>query len=470
MRVLFLHDNAYNESLGVMSISAVLKANGHECNLLIAAEEKNILEKIKNYKPDIVAFSLMTNVHEWGIKFARILKKEMDVLTVFGGPHCTIFPETIEEDGVDVVCVGEGEYPMLDLANNLEMGKNITNIKNLWVKKKNKIYKNPIRNLIQDFDKLPIPDRDLYYKYKFIRDLPMKRIITGFGCPFGCTFCHNHLFKKIYRGKGKYVRKKSVKSIIKEIKYIKENTPLKLIHFSDDTFVIDRDWLFRFLESYKKKINIPFTCNIRIDLVDEEMVKKMREAKCIGVTFGIENGDEKIRNIIMKKNLKDETIIKNSKILKKYKIKILTSNIIGAPGETLESVYKTIEINRKIKADFTRVHILLVWPKLEITKIAQKYGMLPKNFNIKNYKQQLREPLLMSKYNNEFKNLCVFFNLMVKHPKLDFIFKKLIKLPNNWLFNQLKKYDIYEEAKFYKLFNLAGMRYYYHTFKVVDKN
>ena len=469
MRILFIQDNGYNESLGIISISAVLKAGGHDCDILIASEENNLLEKIKEYKPDMVAFSLMTGVHEWGIEFARRLKEEMDVLTVFGGAHFTIFPETIEEDGVDVICAGEGEYPMLELADALEKGRDTTKIKNLWVKKGKKIYRNPVRDLIQDFDKLPMPDRDLYYKYKFIRDLPMKRFITGMGCPYNCTFCHNHLFKKIYEGKGKYVRKRSIESVIKEIKYVKDNTPLKIVHFSDDTFVIDRDWLYGFLERYRKEINVPFTCNVRIDLVNDEMVRKMRQAQWIGITFGVEGGDENIRNTIMKKNLKDKTIIENSKIFKKYNIKILTSNIIGVPGETPESVYKTLEINRKIKVDFTRIHILLVWPKLEIAKIAQELGLLPKDFNIKNYRQQRREPLLMAKYRNEFRNLCVFFNLMAKYPRLDFIFKRLMRLPNNWLFNQVRKYDIYEEARFYKLFNFNGLRYYYHTFKTVNK-
>ena len=204
-------------------------------------------------------------------------------------------------------------------------------------------------------------------------------------------------------------------------------------------------------------------------MVDEETIKRMKKAKCIGVTFGVENGDEKLRNEVLRKNLKDKTIIKNSKLLKKHKIKILTSNIIGIPGETPESVYKTLELNRKIKVDFTRIHILLAFPKLEITKIAQEQGLLPIDYNIENYSQKMRDPQIIRKYRNEFKNLCVFFNLMAKYPKLDFIFKRLIKLPNNWLFNQLRKYDIYEEARFYKLLNLNGLKYYIHTYSSVNK-
>ena len=130
MKVLFLQENGFYESIGIMSISAVLKAHGHECDLLIASEEKNLMQKIKDYNPDIVAFSLMTVIHEWALNFAKKLKKEMNVLTVFGGPHCTIFPETIEEPVVDILCIGEGEYAMLDLVNNLRDGKDITKIDN----------------------------------------------------------------------------------------------------------------------------------------------------------------------------------------------------------------------------------------------------------------------------------------------------------------------------------------------------
>ena len=206
--------------------------------------------------------------------------------------------------------------------NALEQNGDASAIKNLWVKKGAEIIKNEVRDLIQDFDTLPMPYRKIYYKYKFIRDLPVKRFISGIGCPYQCTFCHNPLHIQLFKGKGKFVRKKSVRRVIDEIRAVSDTYVLKNVHFSDDTFVLDKQWLQEFLETYRQEINMPFSCNIRIDQVDESMVRDMAHSGCYGVSFGIESGSERIRNNILKKNLDQNTIINNAKIIKKYGIKI----------------------------------------------------------------------------------------------------------------------------------------------------
>ena len=169
-KVVFLQQRA-EEWLGVMYISAVLKSTGHECDIYVGALEKDdISEKALADSADIVCFSCLTSDYHWAIGKARILKDRSSVLTVFGGTHVTLNPEeVIQEPAVDIVCRGEGEYPMVDLVNAVEQKEDYSRIKNLWVKKEGEIKKNAIRDLICDLDSLPFPDRELYAKYSFFR-------------------------------------------------------------------------------------------------------------------------------------------------------------------------------------------------------------------------------------------------------------------------------------------------------------
>jgi radical SAM superfamily enzyme YgiQ (UPF0313 family) len=275
---------------------------------------------------------------------------------------------------------------------------------------------------------------------------------------------------KLYRGKGKFVRKKSVKRVIDEISYVKDRFILKNVHFSDDTFVLEKKWLKEFLETYRQHINLPFSCNIRIDQVNEEIIRDMHDSGCFGISFGIESGCEKIRNAILKKSLKEEDIIINTKIIKKYGIKLIVTNLMGLPEETLEDAFKTVEINQKIGADYTRANVLVPYPKTEIVDYAIERGLLPADYSISNFKQILRKSLIRSPYSRQFENLCALFNLTVKFPFLTPLTKKLIKLPLTRIFSIARLWEAFENMLYFRLFNPAGFRYFYHIAKNVRRD
>ena len=348
-RLLFIQDNGVNENLGIMSIAGVMRAHGHDVDLILQDEHpKHFFDLIDQSSPDLIGFSFMTGNRVWASSTAKAIKQKFNKPIIFGGVHPTLFPEDIDLNYVDYICVGEGEYPVLELMNAIENDQDCSKIPNLWASQNGSAVKNPLRDLIQDFDSLPLPYREIYYKYKFIRDLPIKRFVAGIGCPYRCTFCHNPMQIKLHKGKGAFVRKKSVDRVIKEVRDVKERFILKRVHFSDDTFTLDKKWLEDFLEAYKNNIAIPFSCNIRIDQVNEGIIRKMYESGCWGVAYGIESGSEEIRNGLLKKNLKEEDIITNTKTIKKYGIKVRTTNLMGLPGETLEDAFKTLEINLNI--------------------------------------------------------------------------------------------------------------------------
>jgi len=461
--------NSWIELIGPMIISAVLKKNGHSCEVFIG-NKKNIFKDILNYNPDVIAFSCTTGQHKWAVKMSRAIRNELNFSgkILIGGPHPTFFPEVINQDSIDIICRGEGEGAILDLMNNL--GGNITKIKNLWVKENGKIHKNELRPLVENLDELPIADRSIYYKYKFLGDNPVKTIMASRGCPYNCSFCFNHTLKKMYEGKGRYLRCRSVENVIKELKHLKENYKVKIIKFYDDTFTLHRKWLFEFLDEYKREIGLPFICLIRLDLEDEEVISKLKEAGCFMVMVGLESGCEKIRNEVLRKNLTDEQIFNTSRLLKKYKLKFCSGVMVGVPGETLDDVYKTIRLNQRIKADDVYCSVFQPYPRTDLAEYSVKLGYVDK-IDVENIGGSYQNSVLKNKDMNKIINLSYFFYLAVKLPFLMPVINLLIKFPPNRLFffiqNLAFSYSYYKRSNI-SFFRLLREILYHHKYHLGD--
>ena len=435
-KILFLQ-NQWSQYLGVMYISAVLKKNGHRCELTISNNINKITKELDSIQPDIVAFPAMTGMHRWVLETAKNIKqKSKDVLIVIGGHHPTYFPQVIENDGVDVICRGEGEYPMLDLANAVDNKNEIRNIPNLWVKQKSDIYKNDLRPLVQNLDELPFCDRDIYSKYSIFRYETTRMFITSRGCPFSCSYCYNQKLQELYKGKGKYLRRRSAENIIGEIKQVKNSHNLNTVYFMDDTFTFDKNWVLEFLKKYKSEVNMPFIClGTANHLKDEELVKGLKEANCYSVFFGIESGNEKTRKGILNKKISDEEIVQSAKNLKKYKIKFRTYNMVGLPEETIEDVYKTIDLNIKIKTDFPWCSVFTPYYGTPLFDYAVKKGLLEKSTSPDAfYSSFFGHSLIKQKDIDEITNIQRFFQTAVLFPVLLPLVRKIVKLPTNIFF------------------------------------
>jgi hypothetical protein len=170
--------------------------------------------------------------------------------------------------------------------------------------------------------------------------------------------------------------------MIEEISRVKRNYPLKRIYFNDDIFIISKKWLQEFLPVYKKEIDIPWVCNAYLNLVDEDVVKLMKETGCAAVMFGVESGNERIRNEVLGKGLTEEQIYNSIALFKKYKIKTRSFNIIGSPTETVENAFETIEINAKSKVDLPWCSLYQPHPGTETTRIAMEVGAIPADFDV----------------------------------------------------------------------------------------
>ena len=426
-RVIFLQRIWY-EYGGPEIISSVLKKYGHEVDLLIGKDISSFRDKIK--PNDIIAFSTMSGEHHWALQVASQIKKEKKVLTIFGGPHPTYFPEIINHPAVDITCCGEGEYSMRDLADAYDKGIDYTAIPNLSVKLGDKIKKNEVRPLVSDLDALPFPDRQIYYKYRLLKEASLKPFMASRGCPFSCSFCFNEKLREMYSNKGTYVRFRSPGSLISEIKDVESRYRLSSIYFADDLFVFNQKWLEEFISIYKKEVRKPFVCSANVNTLNEEIIRLLKDGGCHTVSFGIEIGNEKLRYELLNKRITNTHIIEVGRLLKKYKLKFMTFNMIGLPNETIENALETIELNIKIGTEYPRCSILTPYPG---TKIAERFRDKMKINDIYSAYQQ-SEISFDVPQPKELINLHYFFQTAVIFPHVSWLIKRLIKLPPNILF------------------------------------
>ncbi|HPQ19740.1 MAG TPA: radical SAM protein [bacterium] len=444
-KVIFIQED-FRERFGIMSLSAVLKDNGHKCDVLINNFDNNIIEKTIEYNPDIIAISAMTPEMNFVSSYVKKIKQIKDIYIILGGAHSTFYPDVINELPINAICLGEGEAAIVELANSFDKKEENYNINNLWFKVNNRIIKNQIASL-KDINEYPVPDREIYFsKYEILRNARTKRFLFSRGCPFNCSYCFNYALKQMYKNKN-YIRFRTIDNMINEIKYILNNYGMEWVQFNDGTFNLDKKRLLEFLIRYKKEINIPFICNLRIDLVDEEIVEALAECKCDRVDFGIEHGDEEFREKILLRKMSNEHIIKYAKLLKRKNIRIHTANVIGFPGETVEQAFKTIEINALIKPNFANSDLLQPYPGTQIFEYAKKNNFLDKNFSISqlkasnswdNYLQNYSTSVIKQQNINQLVNLYAFFNLLVQYYWLKPIIKILIKLPPNRFFEIIR--------------------------------
>jgi Fe-S oxidoreductase len=273
MRVLFVIKQIDYEPLGLLYLSSTLRQAGHQVRLAVAAEEDPVAVA-REWQPGVVGYSVYTGSQTFYRDLnLRIKAAVPGVVSVFGGPHPTYFPEFIHEPGVDAVCLGEGEGALLDLVNAVEAGRPLSGIENWWFKRDGEVERNPLRPLEPDLDRLPFPDRELIYSYDpFTRQSGIKHFITSRGCPYNCTYCFNHALAALYRGKGRRLRQMSVDRVIEEVKGVQERYPLQFVVFLDDLFIVSTGWLRELAARFPREIGLPFFCNVRANLVNEDKI------------------------------------------------------------------------------------------------------------------------------------------------------------------------------------------------------
>lgn len=365
MKVLFIYKNeSFMAPIGLCSISAVARQKGWS-TYLSEMNTSDPVHAVRVINPDIVAYSSCTGEAKHYLKVNKIIKQESpNVLTIMGGPHPTFFPEMIENSTLDAICIGEGERAFADVLDTVGTQKAIDGIRNIKTRYTIKI---GLRRLIEDIDSLPFPDYGLFYNDLPMGQNPLKSFITSRGCPYDCTYCFNHAWKKLYKGKGKVVRRHSVDWVLEDIKRVRVRWPLEFVKFYDDIFVYKSDpWLEEFSRRYKKEVNLPFFILTRADLITDEIVMLLEYAGCQTISMSIEAGNDEIRNGMLKRNMTKEQIINAHRICEKYGIKTFTNCIVGLPSTDIHNDIESLDLCAQSKVDWAEFPIFYPYPKTEL--------------------------------------------------------------------------------------------------------
>ena len=335
---------------------------------------------------NLVAFSATTNKFPYVTTFSQWTKEFSPVLTICGGVHPTLEPESaIQAEGLDAICVGEGENAIIDLCDCLQSNKDITSIPNIWSKKDGEIYRNSPRPLINNLDSLPFPDRDIFdYASLYHESNGAASVMASRGCPYDCAYCCNRAIRSIYEGQ-RYVRFRSVPNVINELKQILTRYPfIRKFAFDDDILPLNKAWFEEFTAEYRKEVRVPFTCNVRPNLMTEDLARQLKEAGCDQANIGIESGNLYIREEVLNRHLSDEQIISTAGLLKNEGIKVYTYNMVGLPQESIKEILDTIKMNARVSPDMAQVSMFYPYHGTKLFEICKESRLLT-NKDVRDY-------------------------------------------------------------------------------------
>lgn len=361
--------------LNLAYIAAVAEKDGHEVKIIDGEVEKMSLDKMveetSNFSPDVIGITATTPFYHIAIDLAKKLKEKIDIPIVIGGHHITVLKERAFDKTFDYAFIGEAEKSFPMFLKEYEKNRKVTNVQGMLYRKGNEIISTGPAEIIRDLDSIPFPARHLLnYKNYHIGTLKGNKnfasIMTIRGCPYKCIFCNTDVF-------GKKIRKHSPERVVEEIKEIKENFGIKHIIFLDDTLTMDKKHISDICDLIEKeKIKITFEGSTRANLVDEALIEKLARNGLIRLSFGLESVDENIRRT-MKKRVPLESYDIANKLTNKYCIETLNSCMVGLPGESEETIRKTLAYlrnSREIKQ--ANISIAIPYPGTELYEMAKK--------------------------------------------------------------------------------------------------
>jgi radical SAM superfamily enzyme YgiQ (UPF0313 family) len=422
MRILFLYPNAEGYGripLGIAILISILLEKEHQVELFdttflsisenidsVIREKANLVlptdrshlyqchsfeeilemlkEKVRSFSPDLIAVSIVEDNYRYADKLISYIKgRWTDIPIVAGGTTPSIAPDVvIENPHIDFIIQGEGEEALLELCDRLSRNESLSGIRNLWYKENGQIRNNPIRPFV-DLETLPILDLDIWDEKHFLKPYCGQLYRAGFyeisrGCMYNCSYCVNKSYRKYFKGAGRYHRFKSIKKVIKEIKFLSEKYKLEMIFFCDDNFLLSmtKDRIEEFAYLWKRNINLPYWINTAAESVTVDKIGLLKETGVSGIGIGIESGSEWIRKNILKKDTPIEKVENAFEIIHKFGIRTTANNMIGIPGEYEEDIFETIKLNKRIKPNSIDLNFIAPYYGTELYNVVHKLGYI----------------------------------------------------------------------------------------------
>ena len=373
----------YNPPLGLLYVASYALAHTEfEIVILDTQVEEltyeDIEKEIVRLKPDLVGIQAMTFTLIDVMMVAKVVKKvNPETVVVLGGPHVNIYPdESINHREIDFLILGEGEVPFTELLNGLNRNADLSLIKGLVFKKNGQTINTGARPLIDNLDDLPHPARRLIPIQKYwsvlARSNPVTTIMTSRGCPYKCIFCDRpHLGKKF--------RFRSAKNVVDEMEECVQMGIREFILY-DDTFTVNRQRVLDICQEIKnRKLKIYWDVRARVNLIDVELMEKMKASGCDRIHFGVESGNEVVLKVLRKGiTLKQvETAFQSAR---KVGLTTLAYFMLGNPSETREQILETVGLAKKLRPDFVHISLTSPFPATELYQLGLDQGIIKKDY------------------------------------------------------------------------------------------
>lgn len=385
---------------GISYISSVLKQNKHTTELVVIDRKhgrrnhKLLTRTIHQFSPDLICFTSVHSEFDFILTIAKYIKTRFPNIPLLGGGvHITLNPSEKLLDVFNCICIGEGEYPVLEYITHLEKGIPATNVENLWIKDNGIVHRNPVRHFIKDLDALPFPDRSMWQKW-ILEPQTRITILLGRGCPYNCTYCCNHRLRKI--AGGTYVRLRNPLNIVQEIEKLYEEFPSIGEYFLEvETIGCDMNWLndlceelFHFNQSKAGKLQ--FSTNLRISpLMDYDSIfHSLKRANFESVIIGLESGNERVRKEFLNRAYSNENILQAVQSARKHGIKVGLFNMVGIPTETAADFADTVKMNQLIEPDWHSTSIFFPYQGTKLYDLTAELGLMPQKLNTNSERQK----------------------------------------------------------------------------------
>jgi anaerobic magnesium-protoporphyrin IX monomethyl ester cyclase len=350
-------------------VATIIKNEGHEVYFFDALAEAATIEDVNNIiqKYDIVVISTSMMSFREDVSLLSELKKEnKNLKSVIFGSHSTFMPNfCLNEDAVDVVVMSEPEYIIRDLINSMDKDDSSwKNVQGIGYREKDKQIINEPYPFIENLDELPFVDRSMLpdgidYFHPLIKRMPYTTIMTSRGCPAKCNFC------TVGRFYGRKTRYRSAENVLNELEMIQKQG-YKEVFIRDETFTVYKERNKIICEEMiRRKIDLTWIANARVGTIDRDMATLMKKAGCHTIKFGVESGVQQILNNI-KKGINVEKTRETFKMLNEIGLNTHAHLMLGCPGESKETIQKTIEFVKEIKPTTATFAIYTLYPGTEI--------------------------------------------------------------------------------------------------------
>jgi len=335
--------------LGLGYLAAVLEKNHCKVEVIDCQASRLSYEEFKRElskrQPKIVGATSTTRLYKSALEIIKIAREvHPNCLTLIGGPHVTFWDENALKEcpQLDVVVRKEGESTLLELVQRLDEGKSYYDVVGTTCRKGKEFVRNPDRPYIEDLDELPFPARHLWDLESIRKTEDIFYLTTSRGCVYWCEFC------AAVRMFGRKYRMRSVKNVVDELEFLYKTYGATVFTFCDDAFTVEQTRTEEMCNEIRKRgLKIKWNCGTRVDMITKELLLKMKNAGCVSVWFGVESGTQQVLDE-MKKGISPEQTVRTIKWVRELGLKPVPNVLLGFPGETKETAWKTIKFAEKV--------------------------------------------------------------------------------------------------------------------------